>query len=229
MKIGTDAVEVLKNFAEINSNLWIPEGHRIRTMNVAKTCLAEAMLTEGFERDVGIYDLKQFLGVLSIHEEPEIDLDETFMTIRDLSAKSRTRYWYAAREIVFSPPAKDLAVETPEERRFVLTAGDLERVLRSSRILQNPEVALRSAEGMETVEIISQDSAVDTKHNFSVNVGTVPADYAFDFRFKIENLKLIETDYEVSLNAKRLAQFRGRVGEAQVTYWVPAEKESTGG
>ena len=106
MKIGTDAVEVLKNFAEINSNLWIPEGHRIRTMNVAKTCLAEAMLAEGFERDVGIYDLKQFLGVLSIHEEPEIDLDETFMTIRDLSAKSRTRYWYAAREIVFSPPGE---------------------------------------------------------------------------------------------------------------------------
>ena len=69
MKLSDATVGVLKNFANINQNILIEEGKQIRTMSTMKNILASAGVVEEFPKNVGIYDLNEFLGVLSMTKE----------------------------------------------------------------------------------------------------------------------------------------------------------------
>ena len=60
MEISASTVNVLKNFASINSNIVIRPGNKIMTMSEAKNILAEVEVPEQFNNVIGIYDFKSF-------------------------------------------------------------------------------------------------------------------------------------------------------------------------
>ena len=64
MKLSNETMNILKNFSTINSGLFFKSGKKISTVSPSKTILAEAVLTEEFPKDFGIYDLNNFLSVL---------------------------------------------------------------------------------------------------------------------------------------------------------------------
>jgi hypothetical protein len=61
MKLSKDTLDVLKNFASINSGMEFKKGNTIRTMSSGKTVLAKASLKDEFPQDFCVYDLNQFL------------------------------------------------------------------------------------------------------------------------------------------------------------------------
>ena len=63
MKLSTNTIQVLKNFASINQNLVIKECNDIKTMSAIKNIVAKAIVEETFSKQVAIYDLNEFLGV----------------------------------------------------------------------------------------------------------------------------------------------------------------------
>jgi len=65
MKLSTETLSVLKNFASINSGIEFKQGNIIRTMSSGKTVLAKATLKDDFPQDFCVYDLNQFLLVHS--------------------------------------------------------------------------------------------------------------------------------------------------------------------
>ena len=54
MKLSTNTVQVLKNFASINQNLVIKEGNEIKTMSAMKNIVAKATVEETFPKQVAI-------------------------------------------------------------------------------------------------------------------------------------------------------------------------------
>ena len=48
MKLSTNTIQVLKNFASINQNLVINEGNEIKTMSAMKNIVAKATVEETF-------------------------------------------------------------------------------------------------------------------------------------------------------------------------------------
>ena len=66
MKISDTTKEILKNFSEINPNLMITPGKEIKTISTMKNILATAGVEEDFPQDIAIYDLSEFLGMLSL-------------------------------------------------------------------------------------------------------------------------------------------------------------------
>ena len=50
-------------------------------MSEARNVLAEAVVTEQFESQVGIYDLSEFLRVINLVDIPNVMFKENFMTI----------------------------------------------------------------------------------------------------------------------------------------------------
>ena len=65
MKLSNETVDVLKNFSTINQNILVKEGTKLRTMSTMKNILGEAVIPESFIKEFGIYDLNEFLGVLT--------------------------------------------------------------------------------------------------------------------------------------------------------------------
>ena len=90
MKLSKDTQEIFKNYASINSNLMLREGNKLSTWTENKTVISEVVLTETFPQNFGIYDVNEFLGVVSLFSDPDITFNEDTAIISE--GKNRVRY-----------------------------------------------------------------------------------------------------------------------------------------
>ena len=81
MKLNENTKDILKNFSEINTNILIKPGNQLATISTMRNIFAKATISESFEKEFGIYDLNEFLSVVSSLNKPEITLQDKFMTI----------------------------------------------------------------------------------------------------------------------------------------------------
>ena len=103
MKLSDKTVGILKNFSTINQNILIREGSKLRTMSTMKNILAEADVSETFPTDFGIYDLNEFLGVLTLAKDADIQFDHQSYLTAD-SGSTKIKYFYSDPSILTTPP-----------------------------------------------------------------------------------------------------------------------------
>ncbi len=219
MYLSTETVALLKNFSTVNQSILIQAGNKLRTMSVAKNILAEAAITEQFEREVAIYDLNQFLNCLSLIPGGEIMLDESSITITD--GKNSIDYRYSDPSVISAPPNKELTLPS-EDVCVVLTEENLEKVKKAAAVLQIPDVSLVGEEDGH-VYLTVRDKKNSGSNSYRIEVGTTDA--TFQFNMKVENLKLIAGDYDVVISRENLAKFTNH--SRPVEYFIALEPDST--
>ena len=74
MRLSNKTLDVLKNFSNINQSILIEEGSVLRTMATMKNILGNATIEESFPTGFGIYDLNEFLGVMTLASDAELEL-----------------------------------------------------------------------------------------------------------------------------------------------------------
>jgi hypothetical protein len=218
MKLSDSTVNILKNFSSINQSLLFKEGKKLRTISVMKNILAEVEVTEEFPKDFGIYDLNQFLNGLSLHQSPELDIEnDSYMVIRE--GKMRSKYFFADPNVIISPPEKDIVL-TSEEISFNLNTQQLDKLLKASSVYQLPDLSVVGGSGV--VKLVVSDRKNDTSNDFSIIVGETESE--FSFNFKVENIKILPGSYEVSISKKLLSKFVN--SDKNLTYWIALEPDS---
>ena len=218
MKLSDKTISVLKNFSSINQSILFKEGSKLRTISVMKNILAEATVTEEFMKDFGIYDLNQFLNGLSLHQSPELDIEnDSYMVIRE--GKMRSKYFFADPNVIISPPEKDIVL-TSEEISFDLNTQQLDKLLKASAVYQLPDLSVVGENGV--VKLVVSDRKNDTSNDFSIIVGET--EHKFSFNFKVENIKILPGSYQVSISKKLLSKFVN--SDKNLTYWIALEPDS---
>ena len=96
MELSENTLQILRNFSGINQNLLIKPGSNIKTISEARNVVATADVTESFEKDFGIYDLNEFIGVMWLIDTPSLKFEDDFVTVSDSSGRSKVKYFYAA-------------------------------------------------------------------------------------------------------------------------------------
>ena len=91
MKLNTNTLNILKNFSEINTNILIKPGSELSTISTMRNIFAKATITESFESEFAIYDLNEFLSVVSSLNKPELSLEDKFMTIASEGSRSKAK------------------------------------------------------------------------------------------------------------------------------------------
>ena len=219
MKLSESTLSLLKNFTEINQSILFKHGNKLRTMSVMKNILAEATVDQEFPKDFGIYDLQQFMNGLRLYQSPELDFShDSYVVIRE--GKSNTKYFFADAAIIASPPDKPISLPS-EDVSFVLTSQHLDRLKKSSSLLQLPDISAIGEDGV--VRLVVRDKKNDTSNKFSIEVGET--DKVFTCNFKEENLKLIEGSYDVAISSKILSRFQSK--NYDLTYYIALEPDST--
>ena len=79
MKLSSETISVLKNFATINQNLIIKSGSVVNTMSAMKNIYGKAKVKEVFPQEFAIYDLNEFLAILSLFDIPDLDFKGEFL------------------------------------------------------------------------------------------------------------------------------------------------------
>ena len=216
MKLSGETVDVLKNFSNINQNILIKEGTQLRTMSTMKNILAEAPIKETFPREFGIDDLNEFLGVLTLVNDAELEFNsESHLTVNGGNVK--IKYFFSDPSILTTPPE---SFNPPEcDVSFGVTGKTLSSVLKASAVMQLPDIVI---EGNTGASITATDLKNTTSNNYTEQLNSETTQ-TFKFHFKADNLKMIPGDYQVK--ASSTAQVSNWVG-SDAAYWIALEQTS---
>lgn len=224
MELNSNTIDILKNFSSINTNLLVHEGNTIKTISDARNVVASAMVTEEFPQKFGIYDLNEFIGVLSLVQEPNLKFEEQFVSIADATGRSNIKYFFSPEETLTSPQ-KDITM--PEaDVKFTIDNDTMSRIKRAAATLGHEEMTITNSDGSLLLSVM--DNSNSTSNNYSIEVGgEFPENSTFNFVLNISNLKLLPGDYDVSISSKLISEFKHK--ELNVRYWIALEKSSNFG
>lgn len=215
MKLSKETVGLIKNFAGINSNLLLKSGNKLATISAQKNVMADAVVTETFP-DFGIYDLNEFLGAMSLFEDPELTFHDKWVTIEQGGNSIK---YFAAEASVLTAPQK--AITFPEaEIEFNMSANMLSMVQRTASVLRASDVSI-VGDGT-SMSVVVGDKKNATGNSYNAHVGA--SDKKFKVNLKVENLKMLPGDYAVSVSSKKISRFKGA---GDLVYYVAVEADST--
>ena len=222
MKLSEHTTSVLKNFASINQNLVIKEGKTISTMSAMKNIVAKAEVDEDFPREIAIYDLNEFLAALSLFTNPVLDFSENYVMITEEGKTGNSlKYFYSDPSVVTTPSSEITMPET--EVKFSLDSSDLSKVQRAASVIGSPDLVLEKNGTGSYLTV--KDKKNDTANNYSLDVDA-EGNGEYNFFFKVDNLKLLPTNYDVNVSSKNISHFKSQAGNA-VEYWIALEPESS--
>lgn len=223
MQLTEKTLSILKNYASIQPNLVVEEGNQIKTMAEARNVMSSAELDQEFPVSFGIYDLSEFLGVLSLVDSPDVSFSDQYLTVQDSSGTAKVRFWYSSPDML-THPKKDLQMP-PAEVTFKLSQNTLDRIRRASSTLGHDKMVIEPNDGSILISVT--DTTDSTCNSFKIEVpGSYESD-EFQFVMGIPNIKVIPGDYDVSVSSKLISKFEGTSGD--IRYFIALEKSSTYG
>ena len=217
--MSKQTLDLLKNFASINSNILVKPGDTIKTISPVKNIMAVATVPETFDTEFGIWDLNKFLGTVSLFDSPSFEFGERSVTISG-SGGSSVNYYYSEPRLL-TVPTKDIVMPDPVVS-FNLTQDALNEINRASSVMQLPDLVVRS-EGT-TIVMVALDRQDDTTNSYSVELGELSVESDFEFVFRVDNLKLLPGDYRVDVTDKVVSQFTHT--QLDLKYWIALESDS---
>lgn len=219
MKLSKETLDVLKNFAGINSGIEFKTGNKLTTISAGKTVLAKATIKDEFPQDFCVYDLNQFLSVYSLNKDPEIDFDDANVIFK--TSRSKTKYRKTAKHMIVTPPEKQLTLPSVDVE-FTLKQEDYDSILDSAKVLQSPHIAVESSG--DKIVLTCFNAKDDSAHTNSIEVGE-GNDKTFKLVFLTENLKMISGTYQVQMSFKGITSFKNTGSDIQ--YWIAFEAKDS--
>ena len=217
MRLSEQTVSLLKNFAGINQNIQFKAGNKLQTISAQKNILVDAEVPELFPSDFAIYDLNKMLGVMSLFQDPELEIGDKTMKVG-----GKVNYMFADPSMIVTPPEKELTF--PEaEVKFAMSNVDFSQTTKAAATLGLPHVCV-VGDGSK-ITLGATDVNNSSSDDFVTEVGTT--DKNFCMVFKIENLKLFAGDYDVEITSKGISKFSHT--SISLQYFIATESDSTFG
>ena len=217
MRLSEQTVSLLKNFASINQNLQFKSGNKLQTISAQKNILVNAEVPESFPSDFAIYDLNKMLGVMSLFQDPELEIGDKQALIG-----GKVNYMFADPTMIVTPPERELAFPKPEVS-FTMSNTDFVQTTKAAALLGLPHVCVVGDGSKITLGCTDVNNS--SSDDFVTEVGTT--DMNFCMVFKIENLKLFAGDYNVEITSKGISKFSHT--SINLQYFIATEADSTFG
>ena len=222
MKLSNETLSVLKNFGAINQGILFKKGKTLKTVSSHKNILAEVTIKEDIPAEFGVYDLNNFLSVVSLHkDDPSFEFDSKHVVICGNKGRSKIKYRFCEPTMIVTPPEKQLTMPSPEIS-FELSGEDFDWIMRAANVLSSPQIAVES-DGSK-IQIVTLDLQNDSAHTDALEISDGNGD-KYRMVFKTENLsKLMSGAYTVSISSKGISHFKHTTADLQ--YWITTETGS---
>lgn len=220
MKLTPEIIAVLKNFSNINDGIRFMPGKVIDTISQAENVIAKTEIEEEIPVKFCIYDLNEFLSIVSLFKDPVLVFDnDKYVLITQEGSRSSVKYFFAAEETV---KTFDDEIELPDgEVKFTLSKDDLGSIMKAASVLQAPEILVEGREG--NLKLKAVDSADDTSNNFIIDIGSYDGEDC-EYYFLTDTLRLIPADYNVELSSEGAGKFVSVDGKTE--YVIGIEEHS---
>lgn len=224
MKLSPYTLQVLKNFSEINTGIKIKEGNVISIISPQKNIFGSATVADEFPQTFALYDLPNFLSVLSLHGDgAELNFDEKYVVFVGREGRSRITYRYTDEQMIITPPDKTIKLPT-EDVSFKITQSDFEWIKSTAKVLQSSHIAVENKG--EGIYMYTFDPKKDDAHTECLNLDAYGTGSKYRLAVSADNFsKMFPLTYDVTISSKGIAKFVGV--EKEITYHLLLEdKES---
>jgi hypothetical protein len=219
-KLSKETIEVLTNFSTINPNLVVKKGSVINTISEAKNILAIAQVEESFESDFGIYDLSEFINILNLVGDPNLNFSDNSVTLNGDNCNAV--YRFADESILTSPNQK---LNMPEaDVEVSISSETINQIRKASSVLNHNIVSLKGSAGK--IELVVNDPNNPTANTYNITLDEDnDCKEDFDFQFLISNFKFIGGDYKVKISSKLISNW-SNLSTGKIEYYIALEKTS---
>jgi hypothetical protein len=147
----------------------------------------QANINEEVPADFGVYDLNNFLSVISLSSDPTFEFEDKNVVIVGNKGRSKTKYRFCEPTMIVTPPEKELSMPDPDIT-IELSLDDFADVMRTAAVLSSPQIAVES-DGSK-VNLATLDTANDSAHTNTLEMGSGDGK-VYKMIFKTENLSKI--------------------------------------
>lgn len=219
MKLSNETINVLKNFANINTNILIRKGNQIKTISTNKGMFAVATVAETFPKEFGVYDLSTLISLFTLVEDYDITFGDQSMMVNKNNGSFE--YYYASPNILVIAP--DKTIEFDSFYKFKLTDSELNLLLKAASIVSATTITIKS-DGKK-VYIVAGDPKINSSNSYKLYVGD--SEEKFNCNVPTENLNILSDSYEITLSKKKMVHMKGE--SKRVEYFIACEPDSTFG
>jgi len=221
MKLSNETISILKNFGAINQGIFFKKGKTLKTVSSHKNILVQANINEEVPADFGVYDLNNFLSVISLSSDPTFEFEDKNVVIVGNKGRSKTKYRFCEPSMIVTPPEKELSMPDPEIT-IDFSTEDFGDIMRTAAVLSSPQIAVES--NGSKVSLITLDTANDSAHTNTLEIGSGD-EKVYRMIFKTENLsKILPGSYTVNISSKGIAHFKNK--DVDLQYWITTEQGS---
>ena len=217
MKLSEGTVAILKNFSTVNQSLQFKAGNTLKTISPLKTIFVEATVEENFPKEFALYDLNKILAKISLYKDADLGFDDDKINISTENKKKSDYIKYCSPKIIVTPPEKSITFGDPD-CSFSLSQEDLAWMQRSAGISGSPNFVFESDGAV--INFIATDIKDDSADQSKIEIGTSEG-AKFRIVMKVENFKLIDGSYDVSIAKKGMARFKHKT--INITYYIAIE------
>jgi hypothetical protein len=220
VSISNDTLSVLRNFSSINPNVVLKPGQEVKTISEAKNILAVADIAEDFPTEMGIYDLNEFLSVVNLVDKPQLNFGDNHVDI--VGGNTKVKYFFSDSSIL-TTPQKDITMPSCEVE-VSFTHDTLSQIRKAASALGHSEMSITATdEGVNIKVFDSKDSSANI-YNIQLANDAGYTEGQFEFVININNLKLLDGDYEVKISSKLISEWKNTT--QAVRYYIALEKNS---
>ena len=229
MKISKETLTIFRNFASMNSNLLIKAGNVIRTIATTKAVIAEATVSETFPVTFSIWDMGQFLSLVSLFTDPEFDFKEDHVVIS--SGTSSIKFNYSAQGLLLLPPEGQMGKNLDTITKLSISQSQLAECTKAASILQVASLAIGSDGIKTTLSVFNTKEPNSNQYGVDMGAGNGQKYQAI---INVENIRVIPANYDVSLMVKKTPKgVRGvsyfQNDNLKIGYWLFLDASSTFG
>lgn len=212
MKLTTNTVEILKNFATICPNIQFKAGDVLMTKSQANTIRGVAKLDQSFPKDFAIYDLSRFISVLGLYKDPELKFEDNYVLIGEDNRS--VKYVYTNPNMIVSVDYNKAVNLPPELTTFKVTSDNMSRVIKAASVLGVPNITIQGKGGK--ISLIAQDLKNPSTDTFEIEIGDTAVD--FQVNYQVDVMKVLPDDYNVTVYNTAVT----RLESTKVTYYLAA-------
>jgi hypothetical protein len=220
VSISNDTLSVLRNFSSINPNVVLKPGQEVKTISEAKNILAVADIAEDFPTEMGIYDLNEFLSVVNLVNDPQLSFGDNHVDV--VGGNSKVKYFFSDSSIL-TTPQKDITMPDCEVT-VSFTDDILSQIRKAASALGHSEMSISATEDGVNIKVFDSKDSSANIYNIQLANDASYKEGQFEFVININNLKLLDGDYEVNISSKLISEWKNTT--KPVRYYIALEKNS---
>lgn len=215
-------ISILKNFAKIHNSLLVEPGNVIRIMDdIDDAIFARAELDCKFPCEFAIGDLSDFLRVLSLFSEPQIECKPEYLIVSEghddkgkkkvITHSSKSKFLCDEKSAIVFPQEDRLDMPSIDFQ-FKMTTEDFEALFKACLSLRLDVLEFESVDGKMNVTAVANKAV--SRHAYTRTVGE--SSKRFKGRVFKNNFHIMPGNYIVELSAEGIAHFLG----SGLEYWL---------